>query len=1429
MRRPPRPLRLGGKSRFLAPLLVLLTPALRPAPSTAAPGQESPPVEDGFDLGSLYRLGAALADENGDGFPDRLRATVRLPDPPEPAELAAGMEIAARLGLETAALDLPLPAEAPVTIAVGGGDAAPALDPGAGEVRFAAEAEGEATVTVRGGDDAGLRAAAAWLAGRAPLLYRADGTALDEVGQRIAEILEESDLDAATPRAVRVTLNAADGHLASARFRVEVEDAAAAERAAAALREAAERLRYPDLAALSVVFAHAGDETETEITGNPTPPAPGPVPSRPGGGGLDREASLAGLFEPGGLLGDTNGDRIPDRLDATLVADAADPAGALALAARLGLESAGLDFPAVVEPAAEPGDFPSTPVLLGVAPGNPRLAERGVSGLAPGEGLIEISPGASDPDSEERTGDETDDESPASGSALLIAGGDAAGLSRALRHTALHFPHLDERGADRPTIAAVEDEAWRFLSGRGPAGQAASAFYRLERIAAAIGHLGLESSRLLVSLEQPAPGLERTLREAAERLGFGAVEVELDDRDVENAAVLHEEEFAVPSEIEAFRALVEERLLPAVSTGDRVRVRAQLSEPAEIRRDLEAELRDRLRSRGAALEEDSVVILSAYRQGYGWVEEVVLPRLVALREAGSPPASVRLLFRRHEPPESWPQQAMHTPLRFQHAMFPADEMLAEALGLDLSQVGWELREEPDAPAYRVVALDAAGETLFHETFEPRMVERPFLDRYPDYEWIQVPTGGLRAEVDGAAVLDERIATEAESFWDHYQSDTLARLYDHLMELHEGKPRGDADAPYFGELEVVLSLSEPERRLGLEQEIESTHDALHEDIYFVTHTFLRLIGRNSLGSELTYAGRVIPEMRPKTDGTPGTASIRLTGFRTSRPAVVVEYRTTAGDEGSVRRNLPKVEVERPRARRATTRAGEPGLTSLTLQLKVDTDADERAYFVERHGEDAADERILSGAEAVRSVEILGELREAGHYRETLAFRGLGELRVETSPSWEHAEGPVRRVTLPPNGEPPPVPRIADFRGDTGDADRLVQWESPIAPAEAHGILARMDSFPEATAYRVGRSYLGRPVWAMDLMPEIRASHASVRKAALLKPTIVYSARQHANEVSSTSHVLRLAEMLLTDPEHRKKLDRVNVVIHPVMNPDGAQLAWDMHQLNPEHILHAGYWASLGMDATSGAGEPMPIYPEAEVRPRLWRRWLPDIFLNPHGYPAHQLVQLFSEFSGLVRAGRRTERHWGFNKGWFMPGFDVVDDPALPRHREAALAIRKYITDGINSVESVAAMNERTYGRYRRYGMQFEPEVFRMDLHDGVNIQMPIKGRRADAPGRGFSYDPKITIWAGGTEAPDEPARGEWMELVASAGLAWDLAVLQYLLDGDHRIEREVSDHYGGVSIRLDRPRPPRTPPGGPDAPEAPDGPGLTLPSKGTPSR
>ena len=669
--------------------------------------------------------------------------------------------------------------------------------------------------------------------------------------------------------------------------------------------------------------------------------------------------------------------------------------------------------------------------------------------------------------------------------------------------------------------------------------------------------------------------------------------------------------------------------------------------------------------------------------------------------------------------------------------------------------------------------------------------------------MRVTTGWLEAASTGRTILSERIVTDPEWFWDYFQSNTLSTLYDHVMKVHEGIPRGgDTDAPFFGELTVELELSEPDSLLGIDKELISPMDAVHEEIYFGTIELFHLLGRNSRGQDLTYPGRIIPIMRPKQDGSSGSAHIRLTGFETSRPAVVVRFEERSGVRGEIRRDIPKVSMARPSARRAFVTTGVPGLDRLDLRVRVDTEEDERERLLQLARSEQVDETMLSAAMVEATVQNLDALRAAGLYRSALAFPGLREVGIWAE--WTHEQDPESRrtVVLSDNGEPEPLPDwrslLAD--GSTYGGERIVQWDTPIPPPEGHEMLARMGAaFDEATVYRAGRSYLGRDIWAMDLMSPVTTTHWSHAKATTFKPTVIYSARQHANEVSSTSHVLRHAELLLTDPEQRRKLDKVNVVIHPFTNPDGAQLAYDLYEITPEFILHAGYLGSLGMDATSGSGDDHPIYPESKVRGRLWSTWLPDIFLNPHGYPSHQVVQLFSEYTGLVRRGRVTERNWGFNKGWFMPGFGYIDDPRYPRHKDAAFQLRDYITAGINSNRDVFDMNQRNYDRYRRYGEQFDPDVFRLPMSDSVLIQMPLKGSRGQTGGRGFN--PNVTIWSGTTEAPDETAHGPWMELVAKAGLSWDQAILDYLFDGEHTVERSGGTFFGGVTLKMNRPRPP----------------------------
>ena len=62
--------------------------------------------------------------------------------------------------------------------------------------------------------------------------------------------------------------------------------------------------------------------------------------------------------------------------------------------------------------------------------------------------------------------------------------------------------------------------------------------------------------------------------------------------------------------------------------------------------------------------------------------------------------------------------------------------------------------------------------------------------------------------------------------------------------------------------------------------------------------------------------------------------------------------------------------------------------------------------------------------------------------------------------------------------------------------------------------------------MGRTYLGQNIWAADMtLPT--STIRSIAKETTLKASIIYSGRQHANEVSSTSHILKLGEQLVTD--------------------------------------------------------------------------------------------------------------------------------------------------------------------------------------------------------------------------------------------------------------------------------------------------------------
>jgi hypothetical protein len=394
-----------------------------------------------------------------------------------------------------------------------------------------------------------------------------------------------------------------------------------------------------------------------------------------------------------------------------------------------------------------------------------------------------------------------------------------------------------------------------------------------------------------------------------------------------------------------------------------------------------------------------------------------------------------------------------------------------------------------------------------------------------------------------------------------------------------------------------------------------------------------------------------------------------------------------------------------------------------------------------------------------------------------------------------KGPIALKALSADGTTRPfsvLTRRSSAR--TATSRRTIPWDKPIGPVECAAIVRRLGRLPEVRAYEAGRSYLGIPIWALDVMAPMDGAYVSQAKASVTKPALFVTGRQHGNEVSSTTHILRFVELLATDPAHRRLLDRINIVVQPIANPDGAALTSVLAKDVPGHILHAGYYGALGTDVTTDEWAETPPYPEARARRELWRTWLPDVVLNPHGYPSHEWVQLFAGYTAWVKSRATALRDWWIPRGWFTPRFTYVEDPAFPHHPETARALRDRLEAA--ALKRFHVEHERMAARHVKYAAwDASARALAGDNH-GIGAKPAPKG-----PGFMLRH-PEVTVLELVTEIPDEVAHGAWMRTTAETGLESSLEAARFLAESHFEVTRANVRYEDGTVLRIARKRPVR---------------------------
>jgi len=1343
-----------------------------------------------------FALGWMLVDTNGDGIADSIQGKVVVPINSTAGQNAAAANMAARLAYGSTGLTPPLvvagdPASGPRIVI---GNSPEKLEKDEGGV-FATDHG-----VIIAGDDAGLIAAADAFSARAPYIWRVNGEKLS---------------------AIRAATGGELAGVTYMRGKAGVHRAILSGSLTQAALDAA--IAKPQLASVHQLVA--GELTAT----NPkpelaAPAANGPAPASAAAGGENEAVAanaaptrldLATLFTSRGLFGASGRIPVPGSSNGHLFVPSGAAGIAMAnLAARIGLETTGITLP-IASPAdtATARDVRANAVIAGNSP----LAQEAEHKIRTNQPNIEPNEG------EIRIVDQAFGRRPA-----VLTHGDDPGASAALAALSDHFPNLWEQGKQYLSLEEIRYDLHRFFSLRSSSGQAAAALYHLDQWTKKFDLSGAKDVKAEIYTEVADPALadfvRRQFHVASVETGSlhagtkCCTDLHYKSAPFQQAKPTFAEDIVIPWEGSRLLAAVREAA-PKIAAGQDVKLVARVSEGPEERRKLTAQLQQLLGPKA------SIEVLCAFKQGYSWLMDEIAPAL-----AGKPVASLRIEFAKNIDPTNI--RTMQSEARWVQELYPVDEMLARKLNLPLAKITLDEIEEPTTttPTYRVHALDAAGKGILARDFTVSTVMQPYNGVIPRYEQVQVETGWVKLEAGGKTVLNQRIPTDIEELWDHYQNKTLPKVYQFVLSQAHGDLRTEFSPP-FDTIKLDIHLSEPDYSLDLDRERISSLEALQEDTLYSTDVFMAMMGDLLTGRPITYTGRVLPIVHASEDGKDGHVRIEFYGKPAANPLVRLSWTDAQGKHHKQERNLPALTAEtQPRLIAARVKAGAQGIEGLTWSLPADFAKDDYAEWLKLEGQDQVDRSIFSVEQARGELHWLEQMHFAGIYRDEVAYPHLHEMAFEfelplAPTALPETPAPREYATLAIAAPATSRPMITDVKPISGTP--FVQWSEPISPAENAAILARLATYPGVNVYWMGRSYLGENIWAADIMLPSPSRLHSWAKETTLKASIVYSGRQHANEVSSTSHIDKLAEQLVTDPARRDLLKKVNVVIHPITNPDGAQLSVDLAKITPDNMLHPGYHGALSADVSTGQGETDPVYPESRTRRQLIEMWQPDAFLNPHGYPSHEWVQPFSEYTAWVqsRQGANTGRAWWIPRGWFT-SLGYVRDETHPYSKMIAYALQDRIVAAERKVPGLLPLEDRMNARYERFGQRWQPRDMFQPIVDGIRIYMSLKGSGgrgggaaggqggeggagASTPGSGgvtgLSND--VTWDAGYTEAPDETAHGDYMKLMASAGLAFDYVHLQYLADGDLRISHTQREAGGAVTWRVERPRP-ILPPGTP---------------------
>lgn len=318
-----------------------------------------------------------------------------------------------------------------------------------------------------------------------------------------------------------------------------------------------------------------------------------------------------------------------------------------------------------------------------------------------------------------------------------------------------------------------------------------------------------------------------------------------------------------------------------------------------------------------------------------------------------------------------------------------------------------------------------------------------------------------------------------------------------------------------------------------------------------------------------------------------------------------------------------------------------------------------------------------------------------------------------------------------------------------------------------------------------SYKGNTLQVLEVTAPMKEEFHSSIKLSIYKPTIFIEAGHHANEVSSTPAILELIQEIKMDV-----LQKANLVVLPMANPDGRELHRRMTKDNPEWKHHAARYNAVGLEYRDILYQETE-FGEADVIPAVMKKWAPDVIVDGHGIPSHEWVQPFAGYNSPPR----------FPVSYFIPNALIygigrqLNNSSL--HVENLTSIIKSIQQKIVGTD-IQKKNHYWLNRYKKYGHNWIPDIFSLQLHDDLIFYV----WNVEANESATSAVSRFPDWIAAdiiSEAADETVYDESLEACIKAQKLFHAAIIETMIQDNirvnHRVNKKKRAIYRKRPIRL----------------------------------